>query len=282
MFTEQVYHKGMSSYSRSELASHIVKALAERHEAAQREFRQPGRIPSFILDDLLPADVALMIYQAFPSTDALVLKKTLGQLKYVGYQMSNYNPVLEEIIYAFQDPRVVKLISSITGIQQLLPDEHLYAGGISMMVEGHYLNPHLDNSHDLERNHYRVLNLLYYLTPDWRDEYGGNLELWDKGLGARQRTLHSRFNRLVVMQTDTRSWHSVSKVETTGRRCCVSNYYFSPQPAGEDASYHVTSFRGWPHQKAADLIMRADNAVRLAIRKVGGGWLFKNPHVYKK
>src|SRR6266481_6608252 len=111
--------------------------------------------------------------------------------------MSNYNPVLEEIIYAFQDPRVVKLIASITGIQQLLPDEHLYAGGISMMVEGHYLNPHLDNSHDLERNHYRVLNLLYYLTPHWRDEYGGNLELWDKGLGARQRTLHSRFNRLV-------------------------------------------------------------------------------------
>jgi Rps23 Pro-64 3,4-dihydroxylase Tpa1-like proline 4-hydroxylase len=146
---------------------------------------------------------------------------------YVGYQMSSYNPLLEEIIYAFQDPRAVKLISSITGIQQLLPDEHLYAGGISMMVEGHYLNPHLDNSHDLERNHYRVLNLLYYLTPDWRDEYGGNLELWDKGLDRPQRTLHSRFNRLVVMQTHTRSWHSVSKVETNGRRCCVSNDYFS-------------------------------------------------------
>jgi Rps23 Pro-64 3,4-dihydroxylase Tpa1-like proline 4-hydroxylase len=175
----------MSSYSRSELAGHIVNALADRRDAAQREFRQPGRIPSFILDDLLPAHVALTIYQAFPSTEALVLKKTLGQLKYVGYQMSSYNPLLEEIIYAFQDPRVVKLISSITGIQQLLPDEHLYAGGISMMVEGHYLNPHLDNSHDLERNHYRVLNLLYYLTPDWRDEYGGNLELWDKGSIAR-------------------------------------------------------------------------------------------------
>ena len=28
-------------------------------QPSQREFRQPGRIPSFILDDLLPADVAL-------------------------------------------------------------------------------------------------------------------------------------------------------------------------------------------------------------------------------
>jgi hypothetical protein len=26
--------------------------------------------------------------------------------------------------------------------------------------------------------------------------------------------------------------------------------------------------------------MRADNALRLAIRKIGGNWLFRNPHVY--
>ena len=28
--------------------------------------------------------------------------------------------------------------------------------------------------------------------------------------------------------------------------------------------------------------MRADSALRLAVRKIGGNWLFKNPHVYKK
>jgi hypothetical protein len=66
------------SPSRSDLASHIVKALAEGQEAAQREFRQPGRIPSFILTISLPADVALIDYTSLPSTDALVLKKTLG------------------------------------------------------------------------------------------------------------------------------------------------------------------------------------------------------------
>jgi Rps23 Pro-64 3,4-dihydroxylase Tpa1-like proline 4-hydroxylase len=268
--------------SRSELARNIAERLASQQESVRREYRQPGRIPSFTIDDLLPPDAAQSIYQAFPSTDALVLKRTLGQLKFVGYQMDQYDPLLEEIIYAFQDPRVVQLISSITGLSQLLPDEHLYAGGVSLMAEGHFLNPHLDNSHDLERNHYRVLNLLYYVTPEWRDDYGGHLELWDEGPGKHARTMHSRFNRLVVMQTDHRSWHSVSKVRHAGRRCCVSNYYFSPQPAAEDGSYHVTSFRGWPQQKAADLLMRADSALRLAVRKVGGSWLFKNPHVYKK
>ncbi len=256
--------------------------LEGEQDRARAEFGFADRIPSCVVDDLLPAEMVASVHKAFPSADRLVLKKTLGQLKYVGYQMDRYDPLLEEIIYAFQDPRVVRIVSAITGISPLLPDERLYAGGISLMGQGHYLNPHLDNSHDKDRSNYRVLNLLYYVTPDWRDEYGGHLEVWDNGPGQQQRTIHSRFNRLVVMQTDERSWHSVSRVDHPGERCCVSNYYFSPRPAGRDGSYHVTSFRGWPDQKVPDLFMRLDSGVRRTIRKIGGNWLFKNPHVYKK
>jgi Rps23 Pro-64 3,4-dihydroxylase Tpa1-like proline 4-hydroxylase len=269
-------------FSRTQLADSILKRLEREHTHAADEFQGAAGVPSFTVEDLLPGESAQAIYEAFPSVNRLVLKKTLGQLKYVGYQMNEYDPLLEEAIYAFQDPRVVAAIGSITGIAQLLPDEKLYAGGISLMTEGQFLNPHLDNSHDKDRNHYRVLNLLYYVTPGWHDDFGGHLELWDNGPGQAQRTVHSRFNRLVVMQTDERSWHSVSKVLHDGRRCCVSNYYFSPNPVGKDASYHVTSFRGWPEQKLADVAMRIDSGVRLALRKVGGNWLLKNPHVYKK
>ncbi|HUI58484.1 MAG TPA: 2OG-Fe(II) oxygenase [Bryobacteraceae bacterium] len=271
------------TFSRTEIAGQIVNRLSEQREEAAAAFnRRPAQIPSFVCDNLLPPAYAQAIYKAFPSTERLVLKKTLGQLKYVGYQMSAYDPLLEEAVYAFQDPRVVNLIASITRITGLLPDERLYAGGVSLMAQGHYLNPHLDNSHDRDRQNYRALNLLYYVTPDWRDDYGGHLELWDNGPGQPQRTLHSRFNRLVVMRTDERSWHSVSPVIHAAYRCCVSNYYFSPQPVGRDASYHVTSFRGWPGQKIPDLFMRLDSGVRWAVRKIGGNWLFKNPHVYKK
>jgi len=275
-------YNGCVNPGRRELAALIVDSLSRGENAARLEFRVPGRIPSFAIDGLLPEEIATAIYGAFPPPTEMVLKKTLGQLKYVGYQMNRYHPLLEETIYAFQDPRVVELVSRIAAIPQLLPDENLYAGGISLMVRGHYLNPHLDNSHDIQRVNYRALNLLYYATPGWQEEFGGHLELWERGPGKPQRTLHSRFNRLVVMQTDERSWHSVSEVVHPGNRCCVSNYYFSPQPVGKDAAYHVTSFRGWPRQKAADLAMRADSAIRLAVRKVGGNWLFRNPHIYKK
>ena len=84
------------------------------------------------------------------------------------------------------------------------------------MEKSQFLNPHLDNSHDKDRNKWRVLNLLYYVSPDWKQEFGGNLELWPDGMKGRQITLHSKFNRLAVMATHDASWHSVSPI-THGR-----------------------------------------------------------------
>jgi len=59
------------------------------------------------------------------------------------------------------------LIEEITGLKEMVPDKNLYAGGISLMANGNFLNPHLYNSHDNDMKYYRVLNLLYYCTPDW-------------------------------------------------------------------------------------------------------------------
>ena len=150
------------------------------------------------------------------------------------------------------------------------------------MGKKQFLNPHLDNSHDKDRNLWRVLNLLYYVTPDWKEEYGGNLELWSNGLDAKQITIHSKFNRLVLMETHNDSLHSVSPVVFDGYRRCVSNYYFSDSPLLASDRFHVTSFRGRPENKFSDLVLRTDTFLRMCLRKVFKKGIKENPHVYKK
>ena len=164
-----------------------------------------------------------------------------------------------------QDPRVVAIVEQITGIGQQVADPSLYAGGLSAMVRGHFLGVHIDNSHEGSRKYYRTVNVLYYCTPRWLESFGGHLQLWDHEL-RRNVTIASSFNRLVVMETHPRSWHSVSRVNSHDVRRCVSNYYFSPvSPTGSEY-FNVTSFNAPPSEPLRRAVLRSDARVRRVLR----------------
>jgi Rps23 Pro-64 3,4-dihydroxylase Tpa1-like proline 4-hydroxylase len=268
--------------TRYALAEMILEKLVKNKDEMKNEFSIPGRINSCFIDNLLPESVANEIYKAFPTPEEMAIHKSIRENKRIAAQMDLYNPLLEEAVYAFQDARIVKVVEEITRIKEMTPDEHLYAGGISLMSQGNFLNPHLDNSHDNDRENYRVLNLLYYVTPGWKIENGGNLELWDHGTKQQQRTIHSKFNRLVLMITNMSSYHSVSKVVSQGKRCCVSNYYFSKQSIENKEYFHVTSFYGRPEEPVKDIILKADSKLRNFIRSITKKRLVKTKHIYKK
>src|SRR6185436_4822128 len=128
----------------------------------------------------------------FPAAADMMRRQTVREAKYVSSQMNRHDPLLEEATFAFQHESFVRLLRDITGIADLSADPRLYASGLSLMAQGDFLNPHLDNSHDAERQQYRVLNVLYYASPDWSEDSGGNLELWDGGPDGAQRTITSR------------------------------------------------------------------------------------------
>lgn len=120
-------------------------------------------------------------------------KKTFAKLETI-------DPIIATVTDAFHEQDVLNAVVGVTGIEGLEADPELYAGGISMMGKGDFLNPHIDNSHDAPRRRYRRLNLLYYISPEWQDDFGGNFELWDSKV-SRPKMITSRYNRLVVMET---------------------------------------------------------------------------------
>jgi Rps23 Pro-64 3,4-dihydroxylase Tpa1-like proline 4-hydroxylase len=224
----------------------------------------------FYVDDFLPVEIAREAYAAFPkSADGFHSRETFREKKRTSAHLDAYEPILREITYALQDKRVVDLVAELVGFEAIEPDPLLYAGGLSMMFAGDFLNPHIDNSHDGKRDRYRRLNLLYYVSPDWCFENGGNFELWDD---KRQvpKTIVSAENRLLVMETNKTSWHSVSPVTADYPRCCVSNYYFSHESPDKSQYFHVTSFTGRPEETLKRALAVVDNGVRNTISKTLG------------
>lgn len=269
--------------NRIEIGNLIFQQLEKNKAQLKKQFlASKNKIGYFFIDDLLPEELAKKIYNNFPNLAETKERKSLREHKHVAYQMDKYNVLLEEVIYAFQEKKNVGIIAEICDLPTIYPDEHLYAGGLSLMEKNNFLNPHLDNSHDKDRNRWRVLNLLYYVSPNWKLENGGNLELWKEGLKQKPLTIESKFNRLVIMATHSNSWHSVSKLNKEQVRCCVSNYYFSDSPILASDTFHVTTFRGNSSEKIKDYILQLDNMLRSTVRKVFKKGIRENPHKYKK
>ncbi len=259
---------------------YFVNKILQRLDAASEQIIAQWKNPEdtltrhFYLDELLPQSDVEEIYAAFPRNgEGFFDRESFREKKRTSANLSDFNAILSDITYAIQDARVVNKVSELCSMKSIEPDPKLYAGGLSMMFPNDYLNPHIDNSHDGDRSKYRRLNLLYYVSPDWSFDNGGNFELWNEERTI-PKTIISHQNRLVVMETNKTSWHSVSKVNAERPRCCVSNYYFSEFSPDGDEYFHVTSFLGRPEQPFRRYLGVLDNGLRNFVSrtlKIGRG-----------
>ncbi len=144
----------------------LLDKIRSSAESIQTQWANPvgTKTRHFVIDELLDPTICQDIYHAFPKDgNGFFNRKSFREKKRTSADLSAYDQILADITYAFQDVRVVDLISDLVGFEQIEPDPRLYAGGLSMMFPGDYLNPHIDNSHDGDRERYRRLNLLYYV-----------------------------------------------------------------------------------------------------------------------
>ena len=70
-------------------------------------------------------------------------------------------------------------LEALTGIEGLIPDPYFGGGGLHQIEPGGFLKIHADFNVHPKLKLDRRLNMLIYLNRDWREEYGGHLELWD-------------------------------------------------------------------------------------------------------
>lgn len=260
--------------NREQIAELIVTGIERNQTDVLKQWSHPVGTTTrhFVIDAFLPLELARTIYHAFPPDGAGLLRRSsFREHKRTSRHLSSFPGILIETSFAFQHYLVLEKIAFVTGIKNVEADPLFYAGGLSMMFQGDFLNPHVDNSHDSKRTLYRRLNLLYYVSPDWALENGGNFELWDEHVTS-PKTIVSSFNRLVVMETTPTSFHSVNRVRLDRPRCCVSNYFFSKDSPTGDEYFHITSFLARPDQKGLRALSYVDNFARtIAARALGGG-----------
>lgn len=104
----------------------------------------------------------------------------------------------------------------VTGLELTSSDDF----GSHSMQAGDFLRTHDDD------NRNRRLALVLYLSPDWRPEFGGNLEIVDPDGNAS--IVEARFNSLIAFDTLAGTTHRVLPIsDTVGdrRRLTIGGWY---------------------------------------------------------
>ena len=232
-------------------AKDIGSLLAEDYAQAQP-------FPHAVIDNIFPTAFTQLLLDHFPQDP-----KAHDKVYEKGYggthkrQISPYDcdETLRAAFALFNSAPMLQFIEALTGIKGLLPDPYFAGGGLHETSAGGLLGIHADFQVNEGLQLYRRVNMLVYLNHDWLPEYGGNLELWDRQMQAKQQTVAPLFNRCVIFNTDADSFHGHPDPLTTPEgvtRRSIALYYYQALPIpNEQGDSRHTLYVARPHDDAA-------------------------------
>ncbi len=224
---------------------------AARLPTIREAYPKAEPFPHYVFEEFLDKDNSRRAMEEFPQP---------GQTSWIQYKHYNENklgkskreefpPFLGSLVDEFNSPQFVDFLAELTGLSGLMADPLLEGGGMHQSENGGFLNVHADfTMHHYHKNWSRRLNLILYLNEGWREEWNGNLELWDRKMEHCVRKVVPELNRAVVFSTDESSHHGFPdrlQCPPGVTRKSLAFYYYTPVEASV-ARAKSTNYRARP------------------------------------
>ena len=222
-------------------------ALAKR---TSPEFRAAKPFPHIMLDNFLPDHSASLLALMYPAPD-----KDAGWTTHANPNVKRmfsgnevlWNPVFRLFAQATASRQFLLFLETLSGITGLIPDPYYIGGGAMVAGRGDFLNMHCDFNFHYRLKCYRRLNALFYLTPDWKEEWGGNLILQGNEAGGPYSIAYAPlFNRVIIFEVSDTAWHGQPEPMTCPEgawRRVFSAFYYTSWSTKEEQAPHLTVYK---------------------------------------
>ena len=222
----------------------VGAALAER-------YREARPFPSIVLDDFLPRELLRRVADEFPSREGLTaFDRAQERLKYQFAPRQCGSPVVRNLLAELNSEAFLGFLEELTGIRGLIADPYFLGGGLHETLPGGHLGVHADFNLHERMNVQRRLNLIVYLNDDWSPEYGGDLELWDRGMQGCEVRVAPLLGRAVIFSPDLDSFHGhpdpLACPPDRTRRSIATYYYTALTDGIASVPNRTTNFRVRP------------------------------------
>ena len=234
-----------------------VKDAKKMGENLSGEYCFSEPFPHIVIDDFLPKDFIDKIFNNFPNEK--LDGDVIFEIGYAGLHKrqvapENCNGFIREVFGFFNSTPIVQFLESLTTIPSLIPDPHFVGGGFHETSAGGKLGIHADFRINESLHLNRRINMIIYLNKEWQDEWGGKLELWDKGMNGVVHSIAPVYNRCVIFNTDADSFHGhpdpLLTPENKTRKSLALYYYTASKRIYEDTVSHDTMYKARPSDDA--------------------------------
>ena len=218
-------------------------------EAAHTSYFSARPFPHVVFDDFFDPQLLELILAEFPKPGEIRWQQfdNAHEIKLASAAEASFGPATRLLLYHLNSATFLEFLSSVTGINNLIPDPGFAGGGLHQIVPGGKLGIHVDFNKHQDFGLDRRLNLLLYLNKDWREDYGGHLELWDRNMAQCEAKVLPVFNRLMIFGTTDFTYHGhpdpLRCPEHMTRKSLALYYFSNGRPAEEVTGEHSTLFQ---------------------------------------
>lgn len=166
--------------------------------------------PHIVIDNFLNKEVCEKVLKVFPDHNAEFWMKYNNPIEkklLYNHLDDNMPKFIKEVLLYLNGDKFLKCLTELTGVENLHSDPDLHGGGMHCSKRGGKLDIHIDYSIHPKMLLERRMNLIIYLNQDWKSEYRGELELWDKDMTHCIKKVTPLFNRAVLFDTGDISYH---------------------------------------------------------------------------
>jgi hypothetical protein len=240
----------MQSVSDLTIDSFLPRArMKEISASGHAAYANAKPYPHIVLDDFFDPEIVNGILDEFPKPDAIRWQRfdNENEVKLASAADASFGPMTRLFLYHLNSITFLEFLSRVTGIDNLIPDPQFEGGGLHQIVRGGKLGIHADFNKHRAYGLDRRLNLLLYLNKNWREEYGGHLQLWDRNMTRCEAKVAPLFNRVMIFSTTDFTYHGhpdpLQCPEGVTRKSLALYYFTNGRPAEEISGEHTTIFR---------------------------------------
>lgn len=190
--------------------------------------------PHIVIKNYFDQNFLSKVLDEFPNLSKISSSKNYNnknEIKFSNNKKKNFKKNTK-ILFKFLNSKLfLNFVQNLASInEKLLPDFELNGGGLHEIKRGGVLKIHTDFNKHPYKNIDRRINVLIYLNKQWKKNYGGNLELWNKSMKKCVKKIAPNFNTMVIFSTNDFTNHghpNPLKCPETISRKSIATYYFS-------------------------------------------------------